>query len=187
MFRDRLSLGICLPFTYMVKWSDRNGGDYTGSSFWNRESLCYLPWWISDVSGEHPTLRYWWILLGGLLHTEALSKGCVARYNLTRVELKTFTYAGGPQAISINNVVLGALPKRLIFTMVKNTDFLGSRNSNAYNLRHYDLTSFTMFMNGGQIPSESLSLNMGHEKTSVKGYATLFEGIGIHQDRKSVV
>jgi len=113
-------------------------------------------------------------------HTEALSKGCIARYNLTRVELKTFTYAGGLQAISINNAVLGALPKRLIFTMVKNTDFLGSRNSNPYNLRHYDLTSFTMYVNGRQIPSESLSLNMGHEKTSVKGYATLFEGIGIH-------
>jgi hypothetical protein len=31
-------------------------------------------------------------------HTEALSKECIARYNLTRVELKTFTYAGGPQA-----------------------------------------------------------------------------------------
>jgi hypothetical protein len=28
-------------------------------------------------------------------HTEELSKGCVARYNLPRVELKTFTYAGG--------------------------------------------------------------------------------------------
>ena len=37
-----------------------------------------------------------------------------------------------------------------------------------------------MYVNGRQIPSESLSLNMGHEKTSVKGYATLFEGIGIH-------
>jgi len=69
-------------------------------------------------------------------HTEALSKG----YNLTRAELKTFTYAGGPQAISINNAVLGALPKHLIFTMVKNTDFLGSRNWNPYNLRYYDLT-----------------------------------------------
>ena len=54
-------------------------------------------------------------------HTEALSNGCIARYNLTRVELKTFTYAGCPQAISINNTVLGSLPKRLIFTMVKNT------------------------------------------------------------------
>ena len=37
-----------------------------------------------------------------------------------------------------------------------------------------------MYVNGRQIPSESLSLNMGHERTSVKGYATLFEGIGIH-------
>jgi len=55
-------------------------------------------------------------------HNKALSKGFLARYNLTRVELKTFTFAGGPQAISINNAVLGMLPKRLIFTTVKNTD-----------------------------------------------------------------
>jgi len=102
-------------------------------------------------------------------HTEALSKGCIARYNLTRVELKTFTYAGGPQAISINNAVLGMLPKRLIFTMVKKTDFLGSRNSNPYILRNYDLTNFTMYVNGRQIPSESLSVNMGHEKSQSNG------------------
>ena len=70
--------------------------------------------------------------------------------------------------------------------MVKNTDFLGSRNSNPYNLRHYDLTSFTMYVNGRQIPSESLSLNMGHEKTSFKGYATLFEGIGIHHSNSGL-
>ena len=113
-------------------------------------------------------------------HNEALSKGIHALYNLTRVELKTFTFAGGPQALSINNAVLGALPKRLIFTMVKNTDFLGSRDSNPYNFRHYDLTSFTMYVNGRQIPSESLSLDMSREKTSVKCYATLFEGTGNH-------
>jgi len=78
------------------------------------------------------------------------------------------------------------LPKRLIFTMVKNTDFLGSRVSNPYNLRHYDLTNFTMFVNGRQIPSESLSLNMGHEKTSVRGYATLFEGTDIHHSKSGL-
>jgi len=113
-------------------------------------------------------------------HNEALSKGFLARYNFTRVELKTFTFAGGTQVLSTNNAVLGMLLNRLIFTMVKNTDFLSSRNSNPYNLRHYDLTNFTMYVNGRQIPSESLSLSMGHEKTSVKGYATLFEGTGIH-------
>jgi len=81
-------------------------------------------------------------------HNEALSKGIHALYKFTRVELKTFTNAGGLQALSINNAVLCVLPKRLIFTMVKNTDFLGSRNSNPYNFRHYDLTSFTMNVNG---------------------------------------
>jgi len=70
--------------------------------------------------------------------------------------------------------------------MVKNTDFLGSRDSNPYNLRHYDLTSFTMYVNCRQIPSESQSLNMGHEKTSVRGYATLFEGSGIHHSNSGL-
>ena len=56
-------------------------------------------------------------------HNEALSNGIHALYNLTRVELKTFTYAGGAQALSINNGVMGDFPKRLIFTMVKNTRF----------------------------------------------------------------
>jgi len=78
------------------------------------------------------------------------------------------------------------LPERLIFTMVKITDFLGSRNSNPYNLRHYDLTNFTMYVISSQIPSESLSVNMGHEKTSVKGYATLFEGTGIHHSNSGL-
>jgi hypothetical protein len=119
-------------------------------------------------------------------HNEALSKGCLVRYNSKRVELKTFTFAGGLQAISINNAVLGMVPKRLIFTMVKNTDFIGSRDSNPYNFRHYDLTNFTMYANGRQIPSESLSLGISHEKTSVRGYVTLFEGIGIHHSNSGL-
>jgi len=82
-----------------------------------------------------------------IAHNETLSKGLFARYNVTGVELKTFTITAGPQALSINNAVLGKLPKRLLFTMVKNTDFLGSRDSNPYN-RHYDLTNFALYVNG---------------------------------------
>jgi hypothetical protein len=90
-----------------------------------------------------------------------LSKVCFARYNLTRVELKTSTFSKGPKLLSINNAVLGLMPKRLI-TMVKNTDFLGSIDTNPFYFTHYDLTSFTLFLNGRQIPSESLSLDMSH-------------------------
>ena len=31
-----------------------------------------------------------------------------------------------------------------------------------------------------------VSLNMGHEKKSVKGHATLFEGIGIHHSNSGL-
>jgi hypothetical protein len=47
-------------------------------------------------------------------HTEALHKGYPARYNFTRVELKTFTFGSGSKSLSIDNAVLGVLPKRLI-------------------------------------------------------------------------
>ena len=51
--------------------------------------------------------------------------------------------------------------------MVKNTDFLGSLDTNPYNFRHYDIRLFTIFYNGKPITSEGLPINMGHEKTSV--------------------
>ena len=43
-----------------------------------------------------------------------------------------------------------------------------------------------MYANGRQIPSKSLSLKMSPEKKSVKGYATLFEGTGIHHSNSGL-
>jgi len=43
-----------------------------------------------------------------------------------------------------------------------------------------------MYVNGRQILSESLSVNMSHEKMSVRGYATLFEGTGIHHSNSGL-
>jgi hypothetical protein len=64
--------------------------------------------------------------------------------------------------------------------MVRNTDFLGTEDSNPIKFRHYDLEHFAMYVSGKQIPSEGLSVDMGHEKTSVMGYRTLFEGSSMH-------
>ena len=119
-------------------------------------------------------------------HIETLIKGFPARYNFTRVELKTFTFASGSRSLSIDNAVLGILPKRLIFTMVKNTDFLGSMDSNPYNFRHYNIENFAMYVNGRQIPRKGVNLLMDHEKTSIMGYRTLFEGSGIHHSNSGL-
>ena len=57
-------------------------------------------------------------------HNETLKGGGIARYNLTRVELKTFTFAPGSKSLSIDNLVLGPIPKSILFTMIKIQIFL---------------------------------------------------------------
>jgi hypothetical protein len=52
-----------------------------------------------------------------LAHEETL-KTDLARYNMTRVELKTFTFSAGPQSLPINQAIMGRIPQRLLFTMI---------------------------------------------------------------------
>ena len=93
-----------------------------------------------------------------IAHDTSLPKGCLARYNLARVELKTFTYSAGQKSLSIDNAVLGQLPKRILFTMIKNKDFLCSLDTNSYYFRHFDLSRFTLFYNGKPITSKGLPI-----------------------------
>jgi len=71
-----------------------------------------------------------------LAHTATLNTGALARYNLTRVELKTFNFSAGSKSLSIDNVVLGPVPKRLLYTMVMSADFIGSMDINPYKFQH---------------------------------------------------
>ena len=70
--------------------------------------------------------------------------------------------------------------------MVKNTDILGTADSNPFKFRHYDLEHVAMYVGGKQIPSEGLSLDMSNEKTSGMGYRTLFELSGIHHSNSEL-
>jgi hypothetical protein len=49
-----------------------------------------------------------------------------------------------------------------------------------YKFRHYEMSVFSLYVNGKRVPSEDLTVDMDHEKTSVMGDRTLFEGSGIH-------
>jgi len=108
-----------------------------------------------------------------------LNTGALAFYNMTRVELKTIAFSAGSKSLSIDNAVFGPVPKRLLFTMAKNADFICTMYTNPYKFQHY-IIDFSLFVNGKQYPIEGLSLGVDHEKTSLMGYGTLFEGSGIH-------
>ena len=100
-----------------------------------------------------------------IAHNTTLAKFGLARYNLTRVELKTFTFSPGPKPLSIDNAVLGQLPKRLLFTVIRNKFFTGSLDTKPFYFIHFNLSHFTLFYNGRPIPSEGLPLDMSHKKT----------------------
>jgi hypothetical protein len=118
-------------------------------------------------------------------HNKTLHTGALAKYQLSSVEVKTFTFASGSQSQYIDNTVLGTLPKRPLFTLVKNTDFLCSLESNPFNFRHYNIRDFALYFNCTQILSEGLHIDTGREKTIVMGYRTLFEASGIrHSDAR---
>ena len=81
---------------------------------------------------------------------------------MTRVEIKTFTFSAGSKFLSIDNAFLGLVPKRHLITMVKNVDFIGSMDTNPYKFRHYDISDFSLLVNGILFPNEGLSLGMDH-------------------------
>jgi hypothetical protein len=120
-----------------------------------------------------------------LAHEETLKRD-LAGYNLTRVEFKTSTFFSGSQSLSIDEAVMGRIPKRLLFTMVDNKVFLGTINTNPYKFKLFGLRTFTMYVNGRQIPSESLTIDPNHEKSTVMAYKTLFRGTGIYHSNSGL-
>jgi hypothetical protein len=107
-----------------------------------------------------------------LAHNNTL-KTNLAYYDMTRVSLKTFTFSCGSSSLSIDQAVTGHLPKRLLFAMVDNNDFLGTVNSNPYRFQAFGIHTYVMFVNGTQVPNETLTFDMSHEKTSVMAYTTV--------------
>ena len=79
------------------------------------------------------------------------------------VELKTFTFSKGSQSLYIDNAILGHIPKRLLFTMIDNKDFLGSLDTNPFEFLHYDMGSFSLYVNSKQIPNRGVHMNTGRE------------------------
>jgi len=74
--------------------------------------------------------------------------------------------------------MLGQIRKRLLFTMIKNTDFLSSVNTNSF----YSAATISVNVNGKQITNDGLSLGMGLSL----GYRTLFETSGFQNSNSGL-
>lgn len=108
-----------------------------------------------------------------------------AIYPYKRVEVKSYTISKGTSTLSIDNVALGVLPNILLFAMVDNQSYTGTRNLNPFNFKNNDISSFNLIVNGVQYPNKPLEFDYTkYSKISTRGYNSLFHNIGIkHSDR----
>ena len=115
-----------------------------------------------------------------LAHANALSK-TTAKYPITRVEVKSFTLHTGVLGDTLDNVILGQLPKRIIIGFVDNKAFNGNRKFNPFNFQHFSINYLSLYVDGVQIPSKSLQpCFIGENQIYIDAYHTLFSGTGIH-------
>ena len=114
-----------------------------------------------------------------LTHARALSKA-TAKYPLTRVEIKTMSLHAGAYGETIDNVILGQLPKRIIIGFVDNKAFNCDFKLNPFNFHHYKINYLSLYVDGVQISSRPLQPDFANYRLHVDSFHTLFSGTGMH-------
>jgi hypothetical protein len=80
-----------------------------------------------------------------LVHNETEQRGPTALQDETRNQ--DVHFHDRSTVFSIDNAVLGTVPKRLLFKTLRNTDYLGSVDTNPFKFRR-DLNYFWLFVKG---------------------------------------
>lgn len=115
-----------------------------------------------------------------LAHHQMLEK-TTAKYPFKRVTVRQHTINAGTTNLNIDNIIMNVRPNVLLFAMLSNNSYSGSRDKNPFYFKHFDLGQFALYMDGKQIPSRPLTMSHtdGASLTS-RAYNTLFNGTGIH-------
>ncbi|XP_031782952.1 uncharacterized protein F54H12.2-like [Nasonia vitripennis] len=113
-----------------------------------------------------------------LAHAQSLSRA-TAKYPLTRVEVKAVSMHSGVHGETLDNIILGQLPKRIILGFVNNKAFNGDRLLNPFNFEHFNINFLCLYVDRVQMPSKPLQPDFTTKNIYVNAYHTLF-GTGIH-------
>ena len=114
-----------------------------------------------------------------LMENERTLAKSTAKYPIMRVQLKSNVLHARIHGESIDNVILGQLPKSVIIGFVKNAAYNGDRSMNPFNFDHFDINYISLRVDGVQIPSRQFQPNF-EAGTYVDAYHGLFSGTGIH-------
>lgn len=102
-----------------------------------------------------------------------------AKYPINRVDVKAITIPSGSQTKTMDNVYIGALPKRCIIGFVSTRAFNGSVTENPYNFMPYGYTNLSIYMDSILVPSKPFVCDFDNHQF-IRAYNSLFEGCNIN-------
>lgn len=110
-----------------------------------------------------------------------------ALYPITRVLMKDYSFTQGVQSISMNNIVHGILPQRIVLAMVSNAAMNGSTTMNPFNFQHFNLSECNVLLNGSSVNGKAMTFDFENSKY-LDGYWSLFSSTGkMHDNAGSVI
>jgi len=112
-----------------------------------------------------------------MAHAKTLEYGN-AKYCVNRVEMKTITVPAGLQTKTLDNIVIGQLPKRLFLAMVDSKALNDDITRNPFNFQHFNVNhvGVTTDSNINILP---IKCKFGNEQF-IQGYNSIFSSTGIH-------
>ncbi|XP_060094782.1 uncharacterized protein F54H12.2-like [Heteronotia binoei] len=117
-------------------------------------------------------------------HAEALFTAN-AKYPVDHVGIKVFGIPAGSCVSNQENLILGQLPKLLVFGLVDNESFRGAHNENPFNFKHYDINFFTFYLDGEQVPTKPLQPDF-EAGNRMRKYMQLAQATGKHMKDRSL-
>ena len=81
---------------------------------------------------------------------------------------------------TLDNIILGQLPKRIIIGFVNNKAFNGDRAFNPFNFEHFIINFLCLYVDGVQVPSKPLQPNFSGNQLYIDAHHTLFSETGVH-------
>lgn len=115
-----------------------------------------------------------------LAHHQMLQKS-TAKYPYKRMSVRQYSINSGTSTLALDNIILGQKPNILLFAMLCNSSYCGSRDKNPYFFKSFGLEQFVLYVDGKQIPSKPLVMehSAAKGKLTSRAYNTLFNATGI--------
>lgn len=131
-----------------------------------------------------------WVTKVKLLPSVAIGLGKAleitpAKLPITRVGTKQFAINQGEQTHSIDNAVLGQLPKRMLYFLTDMESYSGNYGKNPFNYQHFNLQQTSTLVNGKAIPLVPFRPDFNTENYC-REYQHLFNALGIYHGNAGI-